>query len=597
MSGFTVFAVVIVAVLVAALARRFGLSAPLVVLGIGLAASFIPDLAQIEIKPELILGIVLPPLLYSAALSSSFQDFRASISPILRLGVGLVIVTTIAVAIVARTVHPQLTIPAALLLGAVVAPPDAVAASAVGRKLGLPRRIMTLLGGESLINDATSLTLFKVALAGVGATGGLWQVATESFVLAVLGGIAVGLVFATLAQLLRSTLRDPTSDTVLGLLLPFAAYWAAEEVDGSGVLAVVAAGFLIGQSAPRATVSTRLHEEPLWASVDLMLESFTFALIGLQLRWVIRDVQDSPTENTANAFLLAGVVLAVTLAVRPLYIYLTELTAHLRLPGRPPPSRPRLSWRELLVTSWAGMRGVVTLAAAAAIPVFTYGARPFPARATIQLAAYAVAIGTLLIQGLTLPALIRALGVTNEDEAALDDAEEARVRLVAARAASEVVEAQIEKWAETMGREEAERVARFETQAVLAREAAAATLLRPGGRDEDDPETAEADEALTEFGRHLPDVHRPDVPHTPGEDAVVPTRRGGPGASREELRKRGARLSVRSAELRTKMIHAQREVLVTERNAGRLNDTVMRRILRELDLEEESMEASWTNRL
>ncbi|MDR3202918.1 MAG: sodium:proton antiporter, partial [Bifidobacteriaceae bacterium] len=401
MSEFAILVVALSAVLVAGLARKFSWNAPLVVLGVGLAASFIPGLERLEVDPELILGIVLPPLLYSAALSSSLQDFRASISPIVRLGVGLVIVTTVVVAFTAGALDRQLTPAAALLLGAVVAPPDAVAASAVGRKLGLPRRIMTLLGGESLINDATSLTLVKVAMAGVGTTGVLWQVGLETFTLAVLGGVAVGLVLGAGAQTVRSLLRDPAADTVLGLILPFVAYWVAEELHGSGVLAVVAAGFLIGQTSPRTTVSTRLHEEPIWASIDLLLESFTFALIGLQLRWVIVDVQDSPTENTAAAFRLAGVVFLVTILIRPVYIYATELGARWRLPGRPAASHPRLTWRELLVTSWAGMRGVVTLAAAAAIPAFTTGGQPFPERATLQLAAYTIAIGTLILQGIT----------------------------------------------------------------------------------------------------------------------------------------------------------------------------------------------------
>ncbi|MDR1293974.1 MAG: sodium:proton antiporter, partial [Bifidobacteriaceae bacterium] len=499
MGGVTIFAVTLCAVLVAAVARKFGFNAPLAVLAVALAASFIPSLHEVEVEPELILGVVLPPLLYSATLSSSLQDFRTSISPILRLGVGAVIVTTAAVGLVVHWVDPKITIGAALLLGAVVAPPDAVSAAAVGRKLGLPRRIMTLLGGESLINDATSLTLFKVALAGVGAAGFSWQVGVQAFTLAVVDGVAVGLLLALAAQAIRSTLRDPATDTVIGVLLPFVAYWAAEEFHGSGVLAVVAAGFYIGQASPRATVSTRLHEEPIWASIDLLLESFTFALIGLQLRWVIEDVRESVTEDTAHAFALAAVVFAVTIAIRPVYIYATHYLAMIRLPGKrrvvPVPVPPKLSRRDLLILSWAGMRGVVTLAAANAIPVRADDGVLIPGRATIQLAAYMVAIGTVLLQGLTLPALIRRLGISNSDEAAEDDAEEARVRLLAARKASEVVQAQVATWSERMGREGAERIARLATEAVLAREAAAATLLRPDAspRDDDDPGLEELD--------------------------------------------------------------------------------------------------------
>jgi CPA1 family monovalent cation:H+ antiporter len=242
------------------------------------------------------------------------------------------------------------------------------------------------------------------------------------------------------------------------------------------------------------------------------------------------------------------------------------------------------------------MRGVVTLAAANAIPVRADDGALIPGRATIQFAAYMVAIGTLLLQGLTLPGLIRRLGVTNVDEAAEDDAEEARVRLLAARRASEVIQDQVATWSAKMGKAEAERVARFATEAVLAREAAAATLLRPdsgvGDEDEDYPDFAELGAALARVGRRI--VEPPHEGGDEGDGAPEPARRK---PTHEELRARGATLSVRAAELRTKMIRAQRGVIVSERNAGRLNETVMRRMLRELDLEEESQESSWTNRL
>jgi CPA1 family monovalent cation:H+ antiporter len=468
----------------------------------------------------------------------------------------------VAVAVVTKLVDPRYSLAAALLLGAIVAPPDAIAAMAVGRKLGLPRRIMTLLGGESLINDATSLTLFKVALAGAGATGTLWRVGASTFGLAVVGGVGIGLMLAWIIQQLRARLRDPTCDTVLGLLLPFVAYWLAETAHGSGVLAVVVAGFYIGQSSTRITVSTRLHEEPIWASVDLLLESFTFALIGLQLRWVVDEVRDSPMENTGLAFGLAGAVFVTTLLIRPAYIYLTEFLVSLRARWRDGPRRSRLAWRDLLVTSWAGMRGVVTLAAAAAIPVRADDGELISGRPTLQLAAYCVAIGTLLLQGLTLPWVIKHLGISREDERTSDAAEEGRVRLLAARRAAGVVAEHVAKWSDQIGPEMANRIARLATQAVLAREAAAATLLRP---------TVETP---------------PDLEETLGGALMS-----------SEAETAAATYSVLAVELRTVMLRTQRSVVIAERNAGRLNETVLRRILREFDLEEESMEASWTNRL
>ncbi|MDR0626857.1 MAG: sodium:proton antiporter [Bifidobacteriaceae bacterium] len=581
MNEFTVVTVLLGAVLVAAFARRVGWNSPLVVLAVGLVASFLPGLGQVEVPSELILGIVLPPLLYSAALSSSYQDFRAAIQPIVRLGVGLVIVTTAVVGLTAYLLDPRLSLPAAVLLGAVVAPPDAVAASAVGRRLGLPRQVMTLLGGESLINDATSLTLYRLALAAVYTTGASLAQGLVVFALAVLVGVSVGIGLAYLAQIARSGLRDPTVDTVIGLMLPFVSYWIAEEYQGSGVLAVVAAGFFIGQAAPRTTVATRLHEEPIWASVDLMLESFTFALIGLQLRWVIWDVHRSD-QSLKSAVFLSLVVLGVTLGVRPVYIYATELAAQAKWfrRRRAMPYKP-LTWRELLVTSWAGMRGVVTLAAATAIPLRVDGA-PFAERATVQLAAYTVAIGTLLIQGLSLPTIIRALKISSDNEREEDDASEARVRLLATRAASGVVRGQVDAWSAVMGRGEAEKIATWATQGLLARETAAATLMHP------DAALTDAD-LLTLTGTAPPSVIA---------EAREVLDAGGPKApDREEMRQRAARLTSRIAELRTQMVRAQRSVVVAERNAGRLNETVMRRIMRELDLEEEAMEASWAHRL
>ncbi|MDR1825678.1 MAG: cation:proton antiporter [Bifidobacteriaceae bacterium] len=603
MNEFTVVVVLLAAVLVAAFARKAHLNPPLVVLAFALGASFMPGLVRVEVPPELILGIILPPLLYSAALTSSYQDFRAALQPIVRLGVGLVVVTALVVGFAAWYLDPLLSAPAAILLGAVVAPPDAVAAAAVGRRLGLPRRVMTLLGGESLINDATSLTLYRLALAAIYASGASIGQGAVVFALAVLVGVSVGLALAYVAQIARAGLRDPAVDTVIGLMLPFVSYWIAEEYHGSGVLAVVTAGFFIGQSSPRTTVATRLHEEPIWASVDLMLESFTFAFIGLQLRWVIADV-DASDQDLGDAILLTVVVLAVTLAVRPVYIYSTELLVRSRWlqrwrdrrggPGRTgglgQPSS-NLSARELLVTSWAGMRGVVTLAAAAGIPAAVDG-RPFAERATVQMAAYFVAIGTLLIQGLTLPSLIRALKISSEDEKEEDDASEARVRLLATRAASQVVRGQVEAWTPIMGKTEAERIAEWATQGLLARETAAATLMHPEA-DLSDGELleltrttapaviAEARQVLRSAGAGLPEEPESDLP--PPDP--------------EEMRAAAARLTNHITELRTQMVRAQREVVVAERNAGRLGESVMRRIMREFDLEEEAMEASWAHRL
>ena len=364
-----VFVLAAAAVLVAAVSRRRGWPAPLVVVAVALAVSLVPGVPRYEVEPELLLDFVLPPLLYSAALSSSYRDFRASLNSITRLGVGLVLVTALAVAL-AFSLLDDVSFAAALVLGAVVAPPDAVAAAAVGRRLGLPRRVMTLLSGESLINDATSLTLYKVALAGVAS--GAWALGSgvATFTLAVLVGVGCGLVIALVVHQVRMRLDDAVVASAIGLMTPFAAYWAAEALAGSGVLAVVAAGLYLGHTSPRAGYATRLFEEPVWSTLDLVLESFTFALIGMQLPWVVRDVVDSD-QGFAHGLTVSLVVLVVALLVRPAYIFATTWFDELRLPGSHRPARDSLSARESAVVSWAGMRGVVTPAAAAAIPATT----------------------------------------------------------------------------------------------------------------------------------------------------------------------------------------------------------------------------------
>ena len=555
-----VFVLAAAAVLVAAVSRRRGWPAPLVVVTVALLVSLVPGVPRYEVNPELLLEFVLPPLLYSAALSSSYRDFRASLNSITRLGVGLVLVTALAVAAV-FCVLDDVPFAAALVLGAVVAPPDAVAAAAVGRRLGLPRRVMTLLSGESLINDATSLTLYKVALAGVAS--GAWALGAGlwTFTLAVLAGVGVGLALGVVVHLVRTHLDDAVVASAIGILTPFAAYWGAEAVEGSGVLAVVAAGLYLGHTSPRAGFATRLFEEPIWSTLDLVLESFTFALIGMQLPWVIRDVVDSD-QGFAHGLTVSLVVLAVTVLVRPVYIFSTAWFDNVRLPGSHRPENDALTARESAVVSWAGMRGVVTLAAAAAIPA-TMGGAPFDHRATIQLAAYTVALGTLLLQGPSLPWLISRLGVGSAQEAADDARQEAAMRVATADAVQRYFEAQQPRLASTMGDERAAEVVERLSQGWRSRATAAAVMLDPSSAEELGVQ-AEAARGLGQLG---------------GKAATSVTA--------------GRRLQT----VRRQVIAVQREVLMAHRDAGDLDEAVMRRMMRELDLEEESLASSWVSRL
>ncbi|MFS2242267.1 cation:proton antiporter [Microbacterium sp. OR16] len=443
----SIFFIVVGAVAVAAVARRRGWPAPLLVTVVALLASFLPFVPDVAIDGHVLLNVVLPPLLYSAALDVSFLSFRRAIPQIRRLGVGLVVVTAVVVGVLAWWIMPALTLPGALLLGAVVAPPDAVSAASIGRRLGLPRRVMTVLSGESLINDATSLTMFRVFAAIVaGATVSLWD-GIWQFALAVMVGIAVGLVFGIVLHQLRMRVDDPVVNGTFGLLAPFGAYAIAEQLLGSGVLAVVAMGLFVGFNAPKTSYATRQQEAPLWLSADFLLESFVFAYIGLQLPRVVGELKDGEGDTIV---LLAVVVLVAVLLVRPLFVYpagawgqrwtkfrlrrwekmsaakevlpiadgrghrhpLTEDQLRRRL------VESRLSWRDNAVISWAGMRGVVTLATALAAA--DLAGLDAVASHAIVVVAFVVTVGTLLLQGLTLPWLIRVLGVVDDEEARED---------------------------------------------------------------------------------------------------------------------------------------------------------------------------------
>jgi len=415
-NGTLILLVVIAAIAVTGLANRSNLQAPLVLVTIGAIASFIPGLPRLELEPEVILGVVLPPLLYSAALGFSVPTFRRYLSPILRLGIVTVLATAFAVAFFASRLIPELTFGAALVLGAIVAPTDAVSAVAVGRKLGLPKRVIAILTGEGLVNDATALTLFTVAVATVAGTHGFVDSPVLFFGYEVVGGVAIGVALAMIVHWARRRMYHSPLETSLGLVLPFAAYLVAEEIHASGVLAVVVAGLYMGHQATAASVTTRIQERYVWESVDLLLEMFVFAYMGLQLKFVLDDVT-AHGYDVVVVLLYALAVLVVVMLVRPAWGLLNwggrrvVRTAGLVRLGRDP-----LGFREHLVVQWAGMRGVVTLAAAGGVPFVLASGEPFPGREIIHLTALVVAVGTLLIQGATMPFLIRRLDVADPYE-------------------------------------------------------------------------------------------------------------------------------------------------------------------------------------
>ena len=444
------------ALAVTALARKLGWPAPLLVTAVAIAVSFLPNL-NVEIEPELILTLVLPPLLYSAALDISFQDFRTSLRQIRRLGIGLVIITALVVGGMANILIGEIGLLAALLLGAIVAPPDAVSATAIGKKLGLPRRVMTVLSGESLINDAAALTMFTLFLTGLNQHTEVNF--GQGFVLLLVNivvGVGVGLAIAFVIQFVRIRINDPLIETVIGLLVPFAAYLLAEELQGSGVLAVVAAGLYLGYNAPKASYVMRLQEQPIWASLDVLLEAFVFALIGLQFKNVLIEAINSE-RGLGYSLGVAFIVLGVVILIRPAYVFFSyyrrQIPVFKERRIRRGQAEPEMSWQDLTVVSWTGMRGVVTLAAAAAAK-----AALGPAGDLIFLIAFVVTIGTLLLQGLTLPWVIKALKVSDPDQEARDLAAEQALMSKTFKVAMEQMQPTWEKLAAKIGQDKADKL-------------------------------------------------------------------------------------------------------------------------------------------
>ncbi|HYJ77634.1 MAG TPA: Na+/H+ antiporter, partial [Actinomycetes bacterium] len=507
-----ILALVCAVAVVAASARRLGLSAPLVLVIVGILASYVPGVPEYHLDPEVVLIGFLPPLLYAAAIRTTLVDIRTNTQAIGILAVGAVAFTTVGVGLVAWWVIPDIGIAAALALGAVVSPPDAVAATTIARKVGMPRRIVSILEGESLLNDATALVALRMSALAITSTVTVLGVAGDFF-LAAGGGIVAGLVVATALAAARSRVQDPVLDTTLSLVAPFIAYLAAEAVHGSGVLSVVIVGLILGHKSPALqSASSRLAEQTNWRTITFVLENSVFLLIGLQVSQVVRDALDDDL-SVARLSVVCGLVLFATLVTRIIWVF--TATAAYRFG---PASMRAIAWpwSNATLVSWAGMRGVVTLAAAFVLPEET------PHRDVLVLAAFAVVGGTLLVNGTTLPWLVRRLDVAGPDPAE-DALEEAALLSKASRAG----------------------LARLEE------------LKREG----DDPSVIER---LEERTRTRADAawERLGAP----SDDETPS---------ETYRR-----------LRQEMLHAEREVVLHARDSGKVDDEVLRDVLNLLDAEE-----------
>ncbi|MFI1199452.1 Na+/H+ antiporter [Streptomyces sp. NPDC020883] len=509
---------------VAGLARRTPVPAPLLLVAAGLGASYIPGIPDYTLNPHIVLPLLLPPLLHTAALEASYLDLRANLRPVGLLSVGYVLFATLAVGYAAYLVVPGLPLTAALVLGAVVAPPDAVAATAIARRLGLPHRITTILQGESLVNDATAITAYKVALAAALGTGATWGAGLKEFVVASLGGVGVGLVLMVPLHWLRRRLRESALlENTLSLLIPFTAYAAAEQVGASGVLAVVVVGLYLGHRSWQVDFETRLQEEAVWKMVSFVLESAVFALIGLQLPVVLRGLGEF---GTAQALGYAVLVFGVVVLARYVWVFPATYLPRL-LSARIRDREPDTTWKAPVVVGWAGMRGVVSLAIAFSIPMTVRDGGPFPARTLVLFLTFTTVIGTLVVQGLTLPPLIRALRLPARD-------------------------AEAETLAEAQAQNEASRAAEARLDALLQ-----------DGRNALPGPLADRLRTVLERRRNAVWERLGAVNEVTGESADDTYRR-----------------------LAREMIDAERRVFVELRDARRIDDEMMRTLLRRLDLEE-----------
>ncbi|MFD6288879.1 Na+/H+ antiporter [Streptomyces sp. NPDC060205] len=420
---------------VAGAARRTPVPAPLLLVAAGLIVSYVPGVPEYTLDPHIVLPLLLPPLLYTAATDSSYLDLRAQIRPVALLSVGYVLFATFAVGWAAYVIVPDLSLTAALVLGAVVAPPDAVAATAVARRVGLPSRVTTILQGESLVNDATAITAYKVALAAAVGEGATWAGGIGEFLLAALGGIGVGLVLMMPIHWMRTHLKEALLQNSLSLLTPFFAYAVAEQVHASGVLAVVVVALYLGHRNWEVDFATRLQEEAVWKMVAFILESAVFALIGLQLPVILKGLGE---YEGASAAWYAVALFVIVVATRFAWVYPATYLPRL-LSARIRKREENPTWKGSFVISWAGMRGVVSLAIAFSIPLTAEGGEDFPGRNMILFLTFTTVIGTLVVQGLSLPPLIRMLKLPGRDQQA-ETLAEANAQAQASRAAERRLE-------------------------------------------------------------------------------------------------------------------------------------------------------------
>jgi len=409
-------------------ARKLHIPYPIVLVVGGLILGLIPDLPQIRLNPELVFILFLPPLLYPAALFTSWRDFRTNLGSILWLAVGLVLCTIV---VTAWFAHQFVGLPwgSAFVLGAIIAPSDAVAVTAIAQRLRVPARIVTILEGESLVNDTTAFVAYRFAIAAVATGSFSLAHAGLQFVLVGLGGTAVGLLTGLIFAEIQRRLDDPPVQVTLSLLTPFAVYLGAEKLGCSGVLAVVVCGLYLGWRRPEITgARMRLLANPVWDMVQFILNGVIFILIGLQLPEILRALKG---HAEGRMLWFAAIILFVVIVVRLIWVFVIgffqKLIQRRFFPGQAAPS-----WSQFSLIGWTGLRGVDSLAAALAVPLVINSGAPFPGRELIFFLTFAVILGTLVLQGLSLSPIIRWLNLADDHSV---DEEERAARLSANQAA------------------------------------------------------------------------------------------------------------------------------------------------------------------
>ena len=442
--------------LLAIVARRIRVPYPILLTIGGVLLGLIPALPVIHLAPELVFNLFLPPLIYPAAFFTSWRDFRANLRPILLLAIVLVVLT---MTVIAALFHylTGLAWAVGFVFGALISPPDAVAALSITQNLRVPRKIIVILEGESLVNDATSFISFRFAVAAVMTGAFSLGQASLQFLFAAVGGVAVGLAVGWLATQVQKRLDDPPVQTMFSLLTPYIAYFSGDKLHVSGILAVVIAGIYYGWQAPRILRGRmRLQALPVWEMVVFILSGLLFMLIGLQLRGVIHALPPGSLTKVAK---LAVLIVSVMVLVRFAWMFgSTYLPALYRRQRR----KFRFPWQHTAVIAWTGVRGADSLAAALSVPFILPSGEPFPGRDIILLLTFCVIFGTLVVQGLTLTPVVRWLGVVDDHAT---EREERLARLKANEAALgrlEAIESFHEAKPETIGRLRAEYVDRIQ---------------------------------------------------------------------------------------------------------------------------------------